>query len=90
MNVAIELDIFSRIIDASNPTLSVNAAKALLELSYPEADHARIAELSAKSNEGTLSGDERRELEGYVFVGDVISLLQSKARLSLKTHTSAA
>ncbi|HEX4056123.1 MAG TPA: hypothetical protein VHX86_17820 [Tepidisphaeraceae bacterium] len=85
-----EAEIFSRIIDPSNPTLLPEAAKAILQLSYSESDHARAAELARKSNEGALTAEERRELEGYVFVGDVLALLKSKARLSLRKHSPAA
>lgn len=42
-----------------------------------------MAELAGKSNAGTLKPEERRELESYVFVGDLLSLMKSKARLSL-------
>jgi len=59
-------------------------------LSYSDADHKRLAELSHKSNEGTLTPDERRELEGYVFVGDVLAMLKSKARLSLRKFSPVA
>jgi len=90
MPSATEADIFSRVIDPSNPTLTVDAAKALLELGYSEADHHRMAALARKSNDGTLSDEERREFEGYVFVGDILSMLKSKARLSLRKHSPAA
>ena len=74
-----ELDIFSRLIDASNPNLTPDAASGILQLGYSEADHARMSELADKSNEGSITADERRELESYVFVvGDVLSLLKSK------------
>lgn len=85
-----EVDIFSRLIDPSNPNLTPEAAKALLQLGYSESDHARMAELARKSNEGSLSPDDRREFESYVFVGDVVSMLKSKARLSLQKHYPAA
>lgn len=85
-----EVDIFSRLIDPSNPSLTRDGARAILELNYRESDHARTSELARKSNEGTLTPDERRELEGYVFVGDVLALLKSKARLSLSRQSSAA
>jgi hypothetical protein len=90
MATASEAEIFSRVIDPSNPTLTAEAARAILQLGYSEADHARTEELARKSNEGTLTPDERRELEGYVFVGDVLSMLKSKARLSLNRHSPAA
>jgi hypothetical protein len=85
-----EADIFSRIIDPSNPTLIPQAAEGILSLSYSEADHARMADLAAKSNQGTLSAEELQELESYVFVGDVLSLMKSKARISLQRRTPAA
>jgi hypothetical protein len=85
-----EADIFSRVIDPSNPTLTPEAAKGILQLNYSEADHARMAELARKSNEGSLTPDEQRELESYVFVGDVLAMIKSKARLSLGKRSPAA
>jgi hypothetical protein len=85
-----EVDIFSRLIDASNPSLTPDAASGILQLGYSEADHARMAELAEKSNAGHLSSDEERELQSFIFVGDVLSLLKSKARLSLRKHSPAA
>ena len=90
MAAATEADIFSRLIDPSNPTLKPEAAKAILELGYTESDHARMAELAYRSSEGELTPQERRELEGYVFVGDVLAMLKSKARASLQKHNPAA
>lgn len=90
MPTVTEAEIFSRVIDPSNPSLTREGARAILELGFTEADHARMAELARRSNEGTLSDDERRELSGYVFVGDVLAMLKSKARLSLSTHSPAA
>ena len=90
MAIVTEADVFGRLIDASNPNLTPEAAEGILQLGYSEQDHRRMSELAGKSNEGTLTPDERRELESYVFVGDVLSLLKSKARLSLRKHTPAA
>jgi hypothetical protein len=41
---------------------------------------ARVTELAARSDDGTLTEDERAELESYVDAGDFISLLKAKAR----------
>jgi hypothetical protein len=54
-----------------------------LLLGFAESDHVRMAELAQKNNEGTITGEERRELEGYVFVGDILSMLKAKAAASL-------
>lgn len=85
-----EAEIFGRLIDASNPTLTPAAAEGILTLGYSDADHARMTDLAARSNQGTLTPAERRELEGYVLVGDLLSLLKAKARLSLTKHSTAA
>jgi hypothetical protein len=90
MAIITEADVFNRLIDASNPTLTPEAAAGILQLGYSETDHRRMAELAEKSNLGSLTPDERREFESYVFVGDVLSLLKSKARLSLHKHSPAA
>jgi hypothetical protein len=86
----IEADIFSRVIDPANPSLTPQAAEGILLLGYSEADHTRMAELAERSNRGELSDDERREFEGYVFVGDLLAILKSKARLSLRKRSPAA
>jgi hypothetical protein len=53
-------------------------------LDFSRADHDRVAELSAKANEGLLSSDEKDELDEYIRVADLVALLQLKARNSLK------
>ena len=90
MRLTTEVDILARVIDPANPTLTADAAKAILQLDYTDADRERAAALAQKSNEGTLSTEERRELEGFVFVGDILAILKSKARLSLRSPTSPA
>lgn len=90
MRLTTEVDILTRVIDPANPTLTADAAKAILQLDYTDADRERAAALAQKSNEGTLSIEERRELEGFVFVGDILAILKSKARLSLRGRTSPA
>ena len=90
MATVTEADGFSRVIDASNPTPTPDAAAGILQPGYSASDHARVAALAGKSNAGALTRVERRELESYVFVGDVLPLLKSKARLSLRKHSPAA
>jgi hypothetical protein len=69
--------------------MTPEAARAILQLGYPETDHARMAELARKSNEGELTADERDELKGYVLVGEVLAMMKAKAHLSLRAHNSA-
>jgi hypothetical protein len=43
-----------------------------------------VDELSAKAQKGTLTPEERAELDEYIRVGYELAILQSRARLSLK------
>lgn len=79
-----ETAIWERVIDPNEDDLSPEAARFLLRLDFGEPDHARMQELAEKSNDGTLTEDERTELHNYVRIGNVLALIQSKARLSLR------
>jgi hypothetical protein len=88
-----EAAILQRVIRPYEGNLSPEAAKELLKLEFPESDHIRMAELSAKAQEGTLTAAERDELDSYINVSHFIAFVQSKARISLKSPsrgTSAA
>ena len=79
-----ELAILSRVLEPEKPTFSSAAARAILDFDFNEADKVRMHELSAKAQEGALSRREQAELDNFERVGHVISLMQSKARRSLK------
>lgn len=87
MSAMNEAAILTRVIGPDRATLPLPAAEALLALHFAPSDHARMAALSEKANEGVLTNDERDELEGYQRVGLFLDLMQSKARLSLKSPT---
>jgi len=69
-----------------HPTFSVAVARAILDFDFCEADRERMHELSAKAQEGTLSGREQAQLDNFERVGHLINLMQSKARRSLKAR----
>jgi hypothetical protein len=79
-----EAAILKRVIQSESGKLSPEAARAFLALRFADADHARMAELSAKAGEGTLSPAEGEELDGYINVSHFIAFVQSKARMCLK------
>jgi uncharacterized FlgJ-related protein len=54
-----------------------------LRLKFEAIDQDRVNVLSSKAQEGLLSTNERAELEEYIRVGDLLAMLQSKARASL-------
>lgn len=65
-------------------SLSPQTARKLLELHFRDADQRRVGLLSEKANEGTLEPTERRELEEYIRVADLLAVLQARARRALE------
>ena len=86
MNAYSTLD---QLFDPQNRCLTTTAAERLAGLRVDEETNTRMAELAEKANEGARSEIERREYESRVRAGTVLSLLQAKARLFLKTQTIA-
>jgi len=78
--------IFSRVLEPDRATLSVAAARAILDLGFCQADQDRMRQLSAKAQEGTLSPDEQAEINNYERVGHILSLMKLKASRSLKSR----
>jgi hypothetical protein len=76
--------IWRRIVKPGQGTLTPELARAILKLDFEAEDHARVKRLSAKAQKGSLTPPERAELEEYVRVNNELTILQSKARLSLK------
>ena len=83
-NVDFEPAIWARLIQAPKTLISPDAARYLMSIDFSEADHARMQELMDKSNEGALTYDELAELDGYVNIANVLSVMHSHARVALK------
>jgi hypothetical protein len=64
--------------------LDVAAARAILDLSFSQADKDRMHQLLTKAKTGELTADATVEIDNYERVGHMLSLMKSKARLSLK------
>ncbi|MEO0531781.1 MAG: hypothetical protein AAF266_14570 [Planctomycetota bacterium] len=78
-----ETAILDRVIVPTEGRLSHQAAESLLGLEFPASDIARMNALAEKNRQGEATADELSELERYSRVGNLISILQSKARRSL-------
>ncbi len=78
-----EVDIFRRIVDPEQPFLSEEAAQGILRLRFAAADLERMNELAARNREGKISPTEEQELDNYIRAGQILGILQSKARRSL-------
>jgi hypothetical protein len=79
-----EAAIFSRVLEPEKPMLSPDAARSILALDFTAADRDRMNQLSAKARGGELTADENEELDNYLRVGDLLAIMQSKARRSLQ------
>jgi hypothetical protein len=84
------VSILQRLIEAGQGSLSPAAAQTILQIHFGDADQARVRELASRSNDGTLTVEEAVEYDSYLAADEVLSLWQSKARLFLKNHSSAA
>jgi hypothetical protein len=78
------VSILDRLIRPGRKTLPVTAARALLAINFEESDRQRMRGLSQKARDGTLSPEEKAEIDSYELVGHLLALLHSKARQALK------
>ena len=75
--------VLERLLEPVSSSLNEEAARKLIGLKVDRKAQARVDELARKCNEGELTAQERAEYERYVTVGNVIAILQAKARLLL-------
>jgi hypothetical protein len=79
-----------RILQPGQGTLPRPLAEYLLQLDFSPEDQALYEELSAKAQNGTLTQDEQSSLDDLLTANDVLTILHSKARVSLSRQTPAA
>jgi hypothetical protein len=79
-----EVEIWTEVINPDGHDMSVPEANAVLRWSFDDDAKLKMEALAARNNRGELSEAEREELAAYINVGQVIAILQAKARLSLK------
>jgi hypothetical protein len=63
--------------------LSREAAEYLLSFEVPESDRRRMDQLAEHSEAGTLTEEERAEFEAYLQGGNLLAVMQSRARIAL-------
>ena len=83
-----ESEILSRVVGPENPSFTPEVAQSILELRFSDADVDRMNERLDKARHGDLSQDDEAQLHGYLFVGAMVDLMHSKARLTLKSSAS--
>ncbi len=81
--------VLDQLLDPVTRCLTPDAAKSLLQLRAPATAQARIEALADKCTAGTLTSDEEAEYDSYLWAGNLIAVLQAKAR-ALLAQTSQA
>ena len=84
-----EAAILARIIQSDERELTPDAARYLLSMRLPSSDEDRVNELSAKARMGSLTAAETQELDGYLHIGSLLAVMQSKARRLVKDAPSS-
>lgn len=90
MNKRIKGRFLERLLEPISGSLNVEAARKLIGLRADLRSQARVAALARKCNEGNLTPKERVEYETYILAGDLMAILQAKARLRLSGHGQAS
>jgi hypothetical protein len=80
-----EAAIWARLMQAQKDELSPKAAEFLLAMDFGESDRQRMLQLAERSEAGALTPDEQIEFDGYLHVGNLLAVMQSRARLALQT-----
>jgi hypothetical protein len=81
--------LLGRVMEPLGRCLTPGSAKEILSVRADEGAAARLEELASKSDAGTLTPEERAEYQLFVEVGDLLALLQAKARRYLSEHPGA-
>jgi hypothetical protein len=82
-NANSEAVVWARLMQAQTNVLSPEAAEYILSIGLPQDDRNRMEQLAESSEAGTLTEQERAELEAYLHVGNLLAVMQSKARITL-------
>ena len=79
--------VLERLLEPVSRSLNIEAARKLVQLKADAKTQARVDQLAGKCNEGDLTPAERSEYETFVAAGNLIAILQAKARLILAKKT---
>jgi len=76
-------DTLDRLLDPVSRCLTPEVSLALVKLQADPSFQARLDELADKNTENQLSPEEREQYDLYLSAISVITVLQSKARMTL-------
>jgi hypothetical protein len=79
-----EAAIWARLMQAQGDDLSPEVAEYLLSFAFGENDRERMHQLAERSESGALTAEEQQEFDSYLHVGNLLAVIQSKARAALR------
>jgi hypothetical protein len=79
-----EVTILARVLGKEHGKLSAEMARHILDLGFSDRDKARMHELIRRNQDDALSPAEKQELLAFGKAGDLLSILKSRARRTLK------
>jgi hypothetical protein len=80
-----EAAILARLIQ-SRTEMDSHVARYLLSLDFEPDDVDRMNLLAERARDGELSADEEAELDSYLHVGNLLTIMQSRSRVFLRTQ----
>ena len=83
MQSATEFQTLDRLLDPLQDCFTTEVASQIVNLRADDSVQSRLDELAERNSEGTITAEERSEYQALVSVGNLIAVLQAKARLSL-------
>ena len=83
-----EADILQDVFSPDEGDFSAEAARALLNLRFSDQMKNRIRQLLAANNREEISDLEKGDLDKFFRVGQLLDLLQAKARISLNNRNT--
>jgi hypothetical protein len=87
-SIDLDAQILEAIVAPEQATLQTAMSRALPTCEFQPEQKAEIEKLLTRNNAGTLTATQKTKLEAYVRVGNLLSLLQAKARASLANKPS--
>lgn len=78
-----EAHIWARLMQAQRDDPSQEVARYLLSIGFGDRDRDRMQQLADRSESGTMTDEERAEFDSYLHVGNLLAVIQSRARVAL-------
>ena len=79
-----EVSILARVFDDERGLLPLELARSIVDVEFSDGDKARMHDLAVRNQADALSPSEKEELYAFAKAGTLLSILQSKARRTLK------